>query len=232
MLDHWILNKYQIKNSLLCVSLAVRRDCQLDYNVVDVLKLLLSFFRNFTWKPTIRKKIKNKSRDRPKYFSWSSRAKDGRSKTENNFKCNQRKKKRRVSRETWRSGSDSGRWTWGRRSREGWRELLGLIGRVTRGLTGCELQGSAGREGASGFHLSPVMLTRQARATTLTPELYTDQRAIPPTSASMPTAALSDPEPVWSERPVIRWLEQTAVWGKGMGWVDSAALACRALQTL
>lgn len=44
MLDHWILNKYQIKNSLLCVSLAVRRDCQLDYNVVDVLKLLLSFF--------------------------------------------------------------------------------------------------------------------------------------------------------------------------------------------
>lgn len=44
MLDHWILNKYQIKNSLLCMSLAVRRDCQMDYNVVDVLKLLLSFF--------------------------------------------------------------------------------------------------------------------------------------------------------------------------------------------
>lgn len=117
----------------------------------------------------------------------------------------------------WRSGSDSGRWAWGGRSREGWRELLGLIGRVTRGLTGCELQGSAGREGASGFHLSPVMLTRQARATTLTPELYTDQRAIPPTSASTPTAALSDPEPVWSERPVIRWLEQTAVRGKRAG---------------
>lgn len=133
----------------------------------------------------------------------------------------------------WRSGSDSGRWAWGGRSREGWRELLGLIGRVTRGLTGRELQGSGGREGASGFHLSPVMLTRQARATTLTPELYTDQRAIPPTGASTPTAALSDPEPVWSERPVIRWLEQTAVRGeKGPGWVDSAAWACRALKTL
>lgn len=65
MLDHWILNKYQIKNSLLRVSLAVRRDCQMDYNVVDVLKLLLSFFVRNTCPPLEKnkKQIERQTRD-------------------------------------------------------------------------------------------------------------------------------------------------------------------------